>query len=212
MLKFDWSITQAWGSIKPEVILFCAGDQSKYTGDILHKWGYRTRVFDWPSDIDRPQFGIVTIGDNYNREKVYKSVIETYPDIEWVNAIHPSCIIGENVKFGKGVVAMAGCVFNPGTVIGDFTFFATGAQIEHDCKIEDFASVSAGSVLGGHVTVKKYAAITMGCTIFDRVTIGENTVIGSGSLVTKDTPDNVLMYGSPAKVIRYRKPGEKWLS
>jgi len=165
----------------------------------------------WPSDLDGIQVGIVTIGDNHDREKVAKSIEETYPNIEWRNAIHPSCVIGENVKIGKGVVAMAGCIFNPGAVIGDFTFFATGAQIEHDCVIEDFASVSAGSVLGGHVRVKKYAAITLGCTIFDRVTIGENTVIGSGSLVTKDTPDNVLMYGSPAKVIRYRKPGEKFL-
>lgn len=155
--------------------------------------------------------GVITIGDNYSRDIVRRDVEERIPDFNWVNAIHPSCIIGNNVKFGKGVVAMAGCIFNTGANLGDFTFFATGAQIEHDCTIEDFASVSAGSVLGGFVKIGRYSAVTLGCTIMDRLSIGENSVIGSGSLVHTNVPDNVLCYGSPAKVIRGRELGEKFL-
>jgi acetyltransferase-like isoleucine patch superfamily enzyme len=45
----------------------------------------------------------------------------------------------------------------------------------------------------------------------DRVEIGENTVVGSGSLVVRSLPNNVLAYGSPAKIIRERKEGEKFL-
>ena len=45
----------------------------------------------------------------------------------------------------------------------------------------------------------------------DRLNIGENAVVGSGSLVTKDLPDNVLAYGNPAKIIRTRTLGEKFL-
>ena len=51
----------------------------------------------------------------------------------------------------------------------------------------------------------------MGVVIIDRITIGENTVVGSGALVLKDLPDNVLAYGIPAKIIRTREPGEKFL-
>jgi len=91
---------------------------------------------------------------------------------------------------------MAGCIFNPKSQIGNFTFFATGAQVEHDCQIGDFSSISAGSVTGGYVKLGE---------------IGENTVVGSGSLVTKSLPDNVLAYGSPAKVMRNRVKGEKFL-
>jgi sugar O-acyltransferase (sialic acid O-acetyltransferase NeuD family) len=155
--------------------------------------------------------GVVTIGDNYSRDIVRREVEQLLPDFEWINAIHPSCIIGNNVSFGKGVVAMAGCIFNTGATLGDFTFFATGAQIEHDCTIEAFASVSAGSVMGGFVKIGRYSAVTLGCTIMDRLSIGENSVIGSGSLVNTDVPDNVLCYGSPARVIKARKPGEKFL-
>ena len=104
---------------------------------------------------------------------------------------------------------MAGVIFNPGAFIGDFTFYATGCQIEHDCVINDFASVSAGSVLGGFVTVGKYSAITMNVTIFDRLSIGSNSVVGSASLVSKSLPNNVLAYGNPTKIIRKRKLNEK---
>lgn len=39
-------------------------------------------------------------------------------------------------------------------------------------------------------------------TILPGVTIGSNTVIGAGSVVTKDIPDNVLAFGNPCRVIR----------
>ena len=51
----------------------------------------------------------------------------------------------------------------------------------------------------------------MGVTILDRLEIGENTVVGAGSLVVKSLPDNVLAYGNPAKIIRHRHTGEKFL-
>jgi acetyltransferase-like isoleucine patch superfamily enzyme len=106
---------------------------------------------------------------------------------------------------------MAGVIINPMAKIGNHTFFATGCQIEHDCTIEDYASVSAGSVLGGYVHIKKYSAVTLGVTILDRITIGQNSVIGSGSLVIKNVPDNILAYGNPSKNIRFRAEGEKFL-
>jgi len=106
---------------------------------------------------------------------------------------------------------MSGCIFNPKSVIGDHTFFATGAQIEHDCKIANYASVSAGSIMGGYVELEEFSAITLGVTIIDRIKIGRNSVVGSGSLVINDLPENVLAYGNPAKIIRARKEGEKFL-
>ena len=155
--------------------------------------------------------GLITIGDNYSRYLVYNLIFSLKPDFIFINAIHPSAIIGKNVSFGCGVLAMAGTIFNPGSQIGNFTFFATGAQIEHDCKILDYASVSAGTILGGFVILGQFSALTLGVVVLDRITIGENTVVGSGSLVLNSLPNNVLVYGNPAKIIRIRNFGEKYL-
>jgi sugar O-acyltransferase (sialic acid O-acetyltransferase NeuD family) len=155
--------------------------------------------------------GIITIGDNWSRKIVRDDIINQCPNFNFVNAIHPSVIIGSNAKLGRGVVAMAGCIINTNATIGDFCFFATGAQIEHDCTIDEYASVSAGAITGGMVHIGKFAAVTLGVIIVDRVAIGENSVIGSGALVTSDIPANVLAYGTPAKVIRTRNLGEKFL-
>ena len=55
--------------------------------------------------------------------------------------------------------------------------------------------------LGG-VTVKRLARIGANSTILPGVTIGENSLVGAGSVVTKDVPENVVVAGSPAKIIK----------
>ena len=220
---------------KENIALFGGGNQVQYVIDIIERegkynivgivdsihdigsmiYGYhvigRQKDIELLSKVHNFKAGIISVGDNSIRQKIYLDIFKINPHFKFVNAIHPSVIIGNNVTIGEGVVAMAGVIFNPGATIGSFTFFATGAQIEHDCTIEVFASVSAGSILGGHVKIGAFSAITLGVIIFDRVTIGRNTVIGSGSLVTKDFPDNVLAYGNPAKIIRTREPSERFL-
>lgn len=217
------------------IVLIGGGNQAHYTIDIVEKEGKYNiiGIIDSIHEVGSDRFGykilgrqenisqlieeynikggVISIGDNWSRYYVYNQILELVPTFTFVNAIHPSVIIGNNVKLGVGIVAMAGCIFNPKSQIGDFTFFATGAQVEHDCQIGDFSSISAGSITGGYVKLGKFSAITLGVTVIDRLEIGENTVVGSGSLVTKSLPDNVLAYGSPAKVMRNRVKGEKFL-
>lgn len=154
---------------------------------------------------------IVAIGDNWIRKKEFEHIKQLIPDFPIVNAIHPSVPIGKNVKIGEGVVAMAGVIINTDAFIGNGCFFATQASLEHDCIMDDFSSISAGVITGGLTRIGECTALTLGVITFDRITIGKHSVIGSGSLVTKDIPDFVLAYGTPAKVIRSRQVGEKYL-
>lgn len=155
--------------------------------------------------------GIITIGDSYSRKLVRDVILAIIPEFVFINAIHCSAIIGRNVSLGKGIVIGAGVIINPSCIIGDFCHIYTGVILEHDCILNEFSQMAAGSVTGGKVIIGKQASVTLGVTIVDRIKIGENTVVGSGSVVLKDLPDNVVAYGIPAKIIRTRKPGEKFL-
>jgi sugar O-acyltransferase (sialic acid O-acetyltransferase NeuD family) len=217
------------------IVLIGGGNQAHYTIDIINKEGKYNiiGIIDSIHDVGSNRFGykvlgrqediiklkeqynieggIISIGDNWARYYVSSQIKKEIPDFKFVNAIHPSVVIGDNVELGEGIVMMAGCIINPKSKIGDFTFFATGAQVDHDCDIKNYSSISAGSITGGYVTLGEFSAITLGVTVVDRLKIGKNTVIGAGSLVIKDLPDNVLVYGNPCKVIRTRKEGEKFL-
>ena len=58
--------------------------------------------------------GLICIGDNWSRQIVCEEILNLVPDFEYINAIHPSAIIGSNVSLGSGIVAMAGVIINPG--------------------------------------------------------------------------------------------------
>jgi sugar O-acyltransferase (sialic acid O-acetyltransferase NeuD family) len=155
--------------------------------------------------------GLIALGDNYSRCYLRDFIVSKQPEFRFINAIHPTAIFGRNVKVGVGNVIMAGVIINPDSEIEDFCILNTGAQLEHNCFMESFSHLSAGSVTGGKVKIGRFSTITLNVTIIDRITIGENTVVGSGSVVLKDLPDNVLAYGNPARIIRTREPGEKFL-
>lgn len=217
------------------IVLIGGGNHVRYTIDIIEKLekykivgiidskkeigseilGYRIigRQKDIVTLIQKHSIdcGIITIGDNWSRKIVHNEIVKHVPDFKFVSAIHPNTVIGNNVMIGKGTVIMAGCIISPNVTIGEFCFFATGAILEHDSIMQDYSSLSAGSVTGGMVSIGRFSAIALGVVLMDRIKIGENSVIGSGSLVTKDIPDNVLVYGSPAKIIRKRTLGEKFL-
>lgn len=217
------------------IALIGGGNQVAYSIDIIEKQGLHKiiGIIDSRSEIGTYVYGykvigrqekikelievyliegcVITIGDNWSRKYVFDQISKISPKLNWPNAIHPSVIIGNNVKLGKGIIAMASVVINVDASLGDFTNFYTRCNIEHHCIINDFASVSAGVVLGGKVTIGKYSAISLNATIFDRLLIGQNSVVGAASLVTKNIPDNVLVYGNPGKIIREREIGEKFL-
>ena len=84
-----------------------------------------------------------------------------------------------------------------GINIGNETYIASGAVI----MAHDFSTHKINHKRG--VTIGKKCFIGVNAIIMPGITIGDNVVVGSGSVVTKDVPNNVIVAGNPAKIIKY---------
>ena len=154
---------------------------------------------------------IVSIGDNWIRKKESDFIKSNFPDLIFINAIHPSVHIGKNVKIGTGTIIMPKVIIGSNTKIGKNCFLGTNSILEHDCVLKDFSSTHTGVIVGGCTKIGECSNLALGVICFDRIDIGDHTVIGAGSLVNKNIPDQVIAYGFPVKVVRKRKIGEKYI-
>jgi sugar O-acyltransferase (sialic acid O-acetyltransferase NeuD family) len=153
----------------------------------------------------------IAIGDNTVRYNVMTNLIKTVPHIDFSTTIHPSAQIGKNVKIGRGVAIMAGVVISSDSVIGDFAILNTKSSLDHDSKMGNFSSLGPNATTGGNVTIGEFSAVSIGATIKHGIMIGNHSIIGAGSLLLQCCDDFSIMYGVPARKIRSRQAGEKYL-
>lgn len=154
---------------------------------------------------------IVAIGDNSLRQKVVTNIRELCPDVPFVSTIHPTASIGKETMIGCGTVIMAGAVINPCCSVGDFCIINTQASLDHDSSMNNFSSLAPRVSTGGNCTIGDYTAIGIGAVLRHGVSIGNDTVVGAGSLVMNHLESFIVAYGIPAKKIRQRQHGEKYL-
>jgi len=155
--------------------------------------------------------GIIAIGDNYTRMKLYINISSKISDFNFINAIHPASTIGKNVSIENGTVIMPGTVISSDVKIGKQCIVNTNSTLSHDCIIKDFSSIAPGVTIAGGVNIGKCTAISLGANVLEMVTIGEHTVIGASSLVNRNIGCYKKVYGIPAKEISDRKIDDKYL-
>ena len=109
---------------------------------------------------------------------------------------------GLNTKLGKNIFINFNCVFLDlgGIEIEDNVMLAPGVQL-----LSEGHPIEPGqrqTLTAGKIHIKKNAWIGANATILAGITIGENSVVAAGAVVAKNVPDNVVVGGIPAKILK----------
>lgn len=142
----------------------------------------------------------VAIGDNTIRCNILNFLKEKKVDVSTI--VSPTAIVASSVKIDIGSLVCFGAIINPFVQIGSGVIVNTGAILEHECKIGSFSHIASGAVLAGNVSVGENTLIGSNTSVKQGVSIGNNVIVGAGSVVIKDTPDNSVWVGNPARRIR----------
>jgi len=165
---------------------------------------YRGRDFlKWLDNKNPENIGfVIAIGNPHGRVRLELAKKLKTIGLIPCSLIHPETWIDPNVKFGEGAQIMAGVIIQAKTRIGKQCIINTKASIDHECCLNDGSEIAPGATICGNVRIGTNVWIGAGTTILPRIVIGDDSIVGAGSLVAKDVPNNILVYGIPAKEIR----------
>ena len=122
---------------------------------------------------------IIAVGNNHDR----KREAEERKGTRFTYLIHPSATVASSALIGMGTVIMAGAIVQARTQIGLHCIINSGAQVDHDSIVHDFAHISPNATLCGNVEIGEGAWVGAGATVIQGMKVAPWTVVPAGETV-----------------------------
>ena len=151
--------------------------------------------------------------DYYDLENDCRNSAVPMLDLKGINArIEPGAIIRDRVSIGDNAVIMMGAVINIGAVIGEGTMIDMGTVLGGRATVGKHCHIGAGTVLAGvvepasatPVVIEDDVVIGANAVVLEGVRVGKGAVVAAGAVCVEDVPENAVVAGVPARVIKMK--------
>ena len=153
-------------------------------------------------DVKNKNF-IVAIGNNKIRVDKMKQLAKKGAVVPTL--IHPQATISEYAN-----ISSTGCYIHANSYIwtrvyvDSYSIISPSVLIAHHTIVHEGSFISAGSNVGAGIQLDDYCFVGIGATLMTGIkNIGRNATVGAGAVVIKDIPDNAVVVGNPARIIKY---------
>jgi len=163
------------------------------------KYAKTVPKFQFPSRIEGTKY--IKIGQNFAAGKGLRlQAISKYIDQNF----EPSIEIGDNVTINPNcqISAIDKIVIGNNVLIASGVFISDHVHGETDYSDINMMPAERRLCSKGSITIDDGVWIGQGVCILSNVRIGKNAIIGANSVVTKDVPDNTIVVGTPARIIK----------
>lgn len=146
---------------------------------------------------------LLTMGDCNIRESLARRITSLGGKVPTL--IHPTAVISRFAQISpNGVYISAFSFVQADSIVGDNTVILSHVNISHTTTIGEGCFIAGGATVGAYTEVGDHVFIGQGAlSISAKVKrIGKNSYIGARSLITKDIPENVIVAGSPARILK----------
>lgn len=216
------------GLMRQGILLYGARSQARIVSALLAREGVTVaHIFD--ATLDCPTFEtdavfsntshglaralehcsefVVCIGGYHGAQRAALSdVLATRFGLSPRSVIAQNAMLDPSARIGRGVQAMPGAFVGVGTEIGDYSLLNSVCSVDHEGQIGRGVHVMGAAALAGRVTVGNHAGIGTNATVLPDVVLGPGVQVGAATLVRKDTPENAMVVGCPARQIRTQAP------
>lgn len=146
---------------------------------------------------------LLTMGDNKIRTELSNQIISLGGEVP--SLIHPTAVISRFAKISPiGVYISPFTYVQADSSIGDNTVLLSHVNISHTTDIGKSCFIAGGATIGAYTTMEDFVFVGQGALSISAKAkhIGHHAYIGARSLLTRDIPANVVVAGSPARILR----------
>lgn len=142
----------------------------------------------------------IAIGEPFFRKQIYDIVIGK--GYRLATLIHPSIYIPDSTEIQEGATINELSFISCNVKIGSNVYIQPQTLIGHDCIVKDHSVISPCASLAGGCHVGECVFVGMGATVREKVQIGSWSIVGMGSVVGNNLPDEVIALGNPARIFK----------